>query len=259
MPQKQSLQSRIYGLYHGRGRDSRMFRYGLMLFDVATMVFLVVSSFFVGHPVVEALDVVLGLFILAEFTGRMIASKSRWRELTHPVSIADIIAIISLLAPVAGESFAFLRVIRALRLLRTYRVIMSLREDFAIVRRNQDTVNAAAHLLVFLFIMTALVYELQSDRNPLITNYADALYFTVTTLTTTGFGDITLTGQSGRLLAVLIMVFGVSLFLRLIQTLFRPSKVHYSCPSCGLSRHDPDAVHCKHCGTVVNIPTEGEG
>ena len=31
----------------------------------------------------------------------------------------------------------------------------------------------------------------------------------------------------------------------------------YECPECGLSRHDPDAVHCKHCGAVVNIPTEG--
>jgi voltage-gated potassium channel len=56
---------------------------------------------------------------------------------------------------------------------------------------------------------------------------------------------------------VLIMIFGVSLFIRLAQTLFRPQKVHYECPKCGLSRHDPDAVHCKHCGAVVNIPTEG--
>ena len=34
--------------------------------------------------------------------------------------------------------------------------------------------------------------------DPAIGNYLDALYFTVATLTTTGFGDITLTGTTGR-------------------------------------------------------------
>lgn len=79
------------------------------------------------------------------------------------------------------------------------------------------------------------------------------------TLTTTGFGDITLTGSSGPLLSVFIMVAGVGLFLRLAQTIFRPQKVNFPCPDCGLSRHEPDAVHCKHCGTTLKIATEGDG
>jgi voltage-gated potassium channel len=33
--------------------------------------------------------------------------------------------------------------------------------------------------------------------------------------------------------------------------------VHYKCPDCGLTRHDPDAVHCKHCGELLKIETEG--
>jgi voltage-gated potassium channel len=53
------------------------------------------------------------------------------------------------------------------------------------------------------------------------------------------------------------MVFGVSLFLRLIQTIFRPSKVRYDCQQCGLFLHEADAVHCKHCGAVLNIPSDG--
>ena len=67
-----------------------------------------------------------------------------------------------------------------------------------------------------------------------------------------------LVGSTGRLLAVVIMIVGVSLFIRLVQTIFRPKKVQYRCPECGLSRHDADAVHCKHCGHVVNIESEGE-
>jgi len=102
-----------------------------------------------------------------------------------------------------------------------------------------------------------VVYVSQVGENPAIQNYIDALYFTVTALTTTGFGDITLIGTSGHLLAVLIMIFGLSLFLRLVQTIFRPEKVRYECPDCGLKRHDQDAVHCKHCGRILHIATEG--
>jgi voltage-gated potassium channel len=39
--------------------------------------------------------------------------------------------------------------------------------------------------------------------------------------------------------------------------LFRPTKVRHECPTCGLSLHDADAIHCKHCGEVIHIDTEG--
>ena len=87
--------------------------------------------------------------------------------------------------------------------------------------------------------------------NPDIGDFIDALYFTVGTLTTTGFGDITLTGDSGRLLSVAIMVIGVVLFLRLAQALFRPKNLTITCGKCGLERHEPDAIHCRRCGRAL--------
>ena len=42
--------------------------------------------------------------------------------------------------------------------------------------------------------VSTIVYETQHWTNPEIRNYVDALYFTVTALTTTGFGGITLRG-----------------------------------------------------------------
>ena len=99
--------------------------------------------------------------------------------------------------------------------------------------------------------------ELLSFRHEGITGYIDALYFTVTSLTTTGYGDIILPGVWGRLLSIAVMLGGVSLFIRLIQSLVRPHKAFHPCPVCGLQRHDPDAVHCKACGETLNIPNEG--
>jgi voltage-gated potassium channel len=49
-----------------------------------------------------------------------------------------------------------------------------------------------------------------------------------------------------------------SLRVRLIQTMFRPSKLGFTCKDFGLFLHEADAVHCKHCGAVLNIPSDGE-
>ena len=144
-----------------------------------------------------------------------------------------------------------------LRLLRSYQLVRRLRKDFRFFRNSEQTILSAVNLGIFLFVMTAIVYETQHYTNSAISNYVDALYFTVTALTTTGFGDIVLQGTAGRLISVIIMIFGVSLFLRLLQVMLRPSKVNYKCPQCGLRRHDYDAVHCKACGQIPNIEDEG--
>jgi voltage-gated potassium channel len=45
----------------------------------------------------------------------------------------------------------------------------------------------------------------------------------------------------------------------LAQAVFRPGgKVLFPCPQCGLQRHEPDAVHCKACGQVLNIPNDND-
>jgi voltage-gated potassium channel len=175
----------------------------------------------------------------------------------HPATWADIAAIISFLAPIIGEGAGFLRILRTIRLLRTYQVLTRLRQDSPRFRRNEDAIFAVAHLSVFIFVMTGIVYETQYATNKDITNYADALYFTVTALTTTGFGDITLPGTIGRLISVVIMILGVTLFFNLARALLQPAKVRFRCPRCALLRHDPDAVHCKACGMVLDIPDEG--
>jgi voltage-gated potassium channel len=252
-----SMKTRLRTLYEGGGATAYAFRYGLLAFDLFTITFLIVSSFFRPSLITETIDVVIGIGILLDFAARLWISKHRLKDLIHPAGIADIIVIGSLLAPVVGEGLAFLRAVRTLRLLRSYQLLIRLRGDFAFFRRNELTIFSAINLLIFIFVMTALVFETQHRVNPAISNYADALYFTVTALTTTGFGDITLPGTGGRILSVAIMIFGVSLFLRLIQVLFRAPKVNYECPDCGLNRHDADAVHCKHCGRVLHIGSEG--
>ncbi|MPR09965.1 potassium channel family protein [Microvirga tunisiensis] len=248
---------RLRLLYEGDTPEAHQFRYALLVFDVTTILFIVVTSFLPRSPAFEWMDVIIGLIVLADFSVRLAISRTPWRDLAYPTTLADIAAIVSFLAPVVGEGIGFLRFLRTLRLLRTYQLLARLRADSVFFRRNEDLIIAAVNLGVFIFIMTGFVYETQRWTNTKIGNYIDALYFTIAALTTTGFGDITLTGTLGHLISVMIMIFGVTLFLRLVQVLLRPDKVRFPCPVCALQRHDRDAVHCKACGTVLNIPDEG--
>jgi voltage-gated potassium channel len=248
---------RLRQLYEANTPRGYRFRYGLLAFDLVTILFIVATSFIPRTAVIETLDIVFGVAILADFLARAAISRGRWRDLLHFSTWADIAAIASFLAPVIGEGFAFLRILRTLRLLRTYQLLARLRADSAFFRRHEEAIFAVTNLAVFIFITTGFVYETQHYRNEQIHNWADALYFTVTALTTTGFGDITLPGTLGRLTSVAIMIFGVTLFFNLARALISPSKVRFRCPACGLQRHDADAVHCKACGTLLNIPDEG--
>ncbi|MET0879334.1 MAG: potassium channel family protein [Tardiphaga sp.] len=252
-----TLRHRIRNLYEGQSRGTRFFLYALLAFDFVSLIFIIATSFLPRSGVTRSLDLLFGVIFLIEFIARIATVRRPVREVFRFTTWTDVAAIGSLLASASGEAAGFLRVLRTLRLLRTFRVVEHLRRDSAFFRRHEDVVSALANLSVFIFVMTGIVYETQRHTNPQIANYADALYFTVTALTTTGFGDITLPGTMGRLITVAIMIFGVTLFLNLARVLFNPSKVRFTCPDCGLQRHDRDAVHCKACGVVIHIPDEG--
>jgi len=251
------LKGRIRQLYEGETFIGVRFRYALLVLDIVTVLFIVATSFLPRSKTIESLDVLFGVLILADFSARLLISRQPLQDFTRLSTWTDIIVIVSFLAPFAGGAGSFLRTLRTLRLLRDYQMAARLRIDSSFFRRNEEVVFAVTNLVVFIFVMTGIVYETQRYHNNQIANYADALYFTVTALTTTGFGDITLPGTIGRLIIVVIMIFGVTLFLNLAKALLAPTKVRFSCPICGLQRHDSDAVHCKACGTVLNIPDEG--
>ncbi len=244
--------------YSNSSKSVRFNRFLLFLNAVAIFLFLIDPTAQAG-TFVHVLEFIFGIIFLLEYFARIWIAERRISFAFEPMSLVDLIVIVSLFAPVLFGNFAFLRVVRALRILRTYRMLRDIRKKkTGWYSRNEDVVNAVVNLAVFVFIMTDIVYVVQSEVNDQINSYIDALYFTLTTLTTTGFGDITPEGSSGRILTILIMVFGITLFVNLARSVFKPQKAHVTCPDCGLNRHDPDAAHCKHCGKTIYIETEGE-
>jgi voltage-gated potassium channel len=246
----------LHELYERDSPRAHVFRYGLLTFDLLTIAFIIASSFLHWEGT-EWIDIGIGVLLLADFCARLWLAKNRRKHLISPLGLIDIVTVASFLAPLAGEGFGFLRILRLLSIGHNYLIMRRIKRDFPVLRRNEAAFVAAINLVVCMFLATALVYETQKAINPKILHYGDAFYFTVTAMSTTGFGDITLEGPWGRALSIAIMLCGVTLFFRLVQAMLRPAKVEHKCPTCGLLRHDFDAVCCKACGEVLNIEDEG--
>lgn len=249
-----TLRSTLRRFYHGHSRDAVRFQYAVLVVDLAIIAFFIASPLIRDRPSFVWLDAAVAVLLLADIVARAMASNDLLRWLRQLTTVVDILVLVTLLFPHWLANFGFLRILRLFTLSRSGFLWRPLRK-----RRLQaweETGRAVVNLLTFLFVATGFVYTF-FVRQDGIEGYVDALYFTVTSVTTTGYGDITLHGTWGRVVSIAVMIIGISLFVRLAQALFRPNKVFFPCPQCGLQRHDPDAVHCKACGQILNIPDEG--
>jgi voltage-gated potassium channel len=249
-----SFRSRLHALYHGDSPRAVRFRTFWLVLDLIIIAFFIAEPLLQDDPFFLAVDYAIAAIVALDLAARALAWADMRTFFMRPSVWVDIFVLATLLFPQWFFNLGFLRVLRLWTLVNSevFWDTLGRRYDDT---RVEDITRALAALLTFLFIVTGFVYTSFVGREG-IDGYVDALYFTITTLTTTGFGDITLPGTWGRVLSILIMVVGVTLFIRLAQTLVRPHKVRYTCPTCGLMRHDLDAVHCKACGETLNIPND---
>jgi voltage-gated potassium channel len=251
------VRTELRRLFYGHRPAAVAFQAGLLALDLAALAYFLATTFIADVAWLRAVDLLLGSLLLLEFLGRLAAHRHPMDYLDNAAALIDVIVIVSLFLSAVVGNLAFLRILRTVRLLRSYNVLGRLKQLFPAVRRHEEVISAALDLAVFMLIVASIVYVTQRQTNPDINDFLDALYFTVTTLSTTGFGDVTLQGAHGRLLSMAIMIVGISLFFRLAQAVFRPGgKVRHPCPRCGLQRHEVDAVHCKACGLLLNIPND---
>lgn len=249
-PTPRTLRALLRALYYGGSATAVRFRTAWLIVDLSIIAFFMAAPLIRQSAVFLTVDYAIAGVLALDLLARALAWGDLRSFIRRPSFWLDILVLITLLFPERFFNLGFLRV------LRLYTLVNS--EVFwdTVLRRFDDTrveeiTRAAAALLTFVFIVTGFVYAsfLGVEGGP--GGYIDALYFTVTTLTTTGYGDVTLPGAGGKLLSILIMVSGVTLFLRLATAVFQPGKARLPCSGCALARHDADAVHCKRCGAPL--------
>jgi voltage-gated potassium channel len=252
---RKGLNRTLFWLYSGQGKWPSIFRWAMLAFDLVTI------ALFLVHPLVSWHDgttestglwLYVDIFIVAvitlDFLARLYIERYKLRFFLRPTNVADLLVLATFVVPVFAQNLIFLRVLRVVRLVRAYEYLDQKHAFSKWLHVNSFVVSKIVNLVVFVFIMTAVVYVNEVGQNDRIESYLDALYFTITSLTTTGYGDIILTGAAGRWISIIAMVLGVTLFLQLIRAVAIGDKVREPCPACNLKLHDRDAAHCKRCG-----------
>jgi voltage-gated potassium channel len=99
------------------------------------------------------------------------------------------------------------------------------------------------------------MYLLEGPKNG-FTSIPQSVYWSITTITSTGYGDTVPSTPLGKILAIFIMIMGYSLIIvptGIISTeLARMDPIStQACPSCSKEGHDHNAKFCKFCGEVL--------
>lgn len=252
---RRGLNRTLFWLYSGHGKWPSAFRWSMLAFDIVTIGIFLIHPLVSWHqagvaqtPVWVAVDIFIAAVIALDFFARLYIERHKWRFFVRPTNWADLIVLVTLVTPALSQNFSFLRIFRIVRLVRAFEFLDQKTMVGRWLNINSFIVAKVVNLVVFIFLVTALVYVSQFRHNPHVTSYLDALYFTIGTLTTVGLGDITLPDTLGRWITIGIMVLGVTLFLQLIRAIAVGDKVRHHCPACHLPLHDRDAAHCKRCG-----------
>lgn len=150
-----------------------------------------------------------------EYLVRWVASR-RWLYPLRPMAVVDLLAILPFYLGffVDLRALRLVRVLRVLRLFKLYRyttALQSIRNAFYRVRYEFGVVGFA--VLTLLLVCSVAVYELEREAQPAqFARVSDAVWFSLTTVTTVGYGDRVPVTTGGKLVAVFLMVGGLGLF-----------------------------------------------
>jgi voltage-gated potassium channel len=122
----------------------------------------------------------------------------------------DLLSSIPTVEPLRwGRAARVLRILRVLRAVRSARVVSSL----ILEKRAQSGMLAAMLFSILLVVCSSIIIlHVEKEAESNIRSAEDALWWSVTTITTVGYGDRYPVTSEGRLVAVLLMIAGVGLF-----------------------------------------------
>ncbi|HLO50357.1 MAG TPA: ion transporter [Kamptonema sp.] len=204
----------------------------------------------------QALDIAILILFAIEYLVRFWCAEEKIKFIFRIFSLIDLLAILPFF--LGFVNISFVRVFRWFRILRLLRFFEF---KISIFRISSDDGVIFARILftlfTIIFVYSGLIYQVEHPVNPKNFNtFLDAVYFSVVTMTTVGFGDVIPISEIGRLLTVLMILSGIALIPWQLGDLIKQfvktaNQVENTCKSCGLSVHDTDARFCKNCGTKL--------
>jgi voltage-gated potassium channel len=245
-------------------------------FDVALLIAIVVSVVAVClesvpqvrtqyGPALRAIEWIITILFTVEYILRLLCVGKPWRYARSFFGVVDLLAVLPSYLSFFIAGSQSLLVIRVLRLLRVFRVL-KLAHFVGEARMLRAALHASSRkIIVFLgsvltvvVIVGALMYLIEGPQHG-FTSIPQAIYWTIVTMTTVGYGDIAPETVLGKLLASAVMILGYGIIavptgivtVEIASSLKTSTRTH-ACRECGAEGHAVDAVHCKYCGAKLD-------
>lgn len=209
---------------------------------------------------------IITIFFTLEYIGRIVAVKRPMRYIGSFYGIIDLLATLPAYIDLLFPGLHFLLSLRAIRLLRIFRILKLVHfvgaSNQLVVSLKRSKLKIAVFLfnvIVLCVILGTLMYMIEGPENG-FSSIPMAIYWTIVTLTTVGFGDITPQTPFGQFVSMVIMIVGYGIIVvptGLITAEFisnmKSDTNTQVCPNCSADHHKDIARYCYSCGHSLEI------
>jgi voltage-gated potassium channel len=259
-------------IFEADTKEGRLFNVVLLVCILASIGIIILESV-AGiredyGSILRALEWVFTIIFTIEYFARIWTLNKKKKYIFSFFGIIDLLSILPSYLALFISGTQSLMVIRSLRLLRIFRIFKLSRY----VGEGQNlarALKASQHkITVFLvFILTSVViagtimYLVEGPEHG-FTSIPVSIYWAIVTMTTVGYGDIAPETPLGQTIASIIMIMGYGIIAvptgivsAEMVSLKKSEITTQVCPHCFKEGHDADARFCKHCGGVLNSPS----
>ncbi|MDY7394225.1 ion transporter [Aureibaculum sp. 2210JD6-5] len=258
-----TLHEIIYGTHTPAGR----------LFDVVLLIVILYSIIIVMLESIKEYDVeyhaffnisewVVTILFSIEYILRIICVKRPKKYILSFYGIIDLLSTIPKYLSFFVSGSQYFAAFRALRLLRVFRILKLVR--FLGESNNLIKAIRASRAKIFVFVFSVMIISVILGTVMYLVEGAEhgfnsiphSIYWTIVTLTTVGYGDISPQTPLGQFIATIIMIIGYGIIAvptGIVSAEYTASKKidHHdgrACVSCGAEIHRSDADFCRKCG-----------
>jgi voltage-gated potassium channel len=237
----------------------------ILLSVLAVMLDSVASVRYNYGRILYAIEWMFTLLFSIEYILRLLCVGRPIQYATSFFGIVDLLAILptylSLFIP-GSQYLLVIRILRVLRIFRVFKLVQYLSEAKLLLQalresRQKITVFLCA-VLALVVIFGSLMYLIEGSKNG-FTSIPRSIYWTIVTLTTVGYGDISPKTNLGQTIASIIMILGYGIIavptgiVTVELTRAHKNKITtQACPECSAEGHDPDAKYCKFCSAGLH-------
>ena len=270
--ENQALKDKLYEIIFGSDTPAgKRFDIVLMVAIVVSILITIFDSLFVSFwptLILVILEYLLTAFFTFEYLARLYCSP---KPKAYAMSFFGIIDLLSILPMYLGfflHGARFMIVLRSFRLIRVFRIFKLfsfLQEGYLLLESIKQSFRKISVFFLFVLIIViclgTVMYMVECDApGTQFTDIPTSIYWSVVTMTTVGYGDITPVTTAGRFFSAIVMLLGYTI-IAVPTGIVSASMIQASqdaanrvCPNCGKAGHDATATHCKYCGSELEEP-----